>query len=153
MTKEKGILLHPDKGLNPHMTSCWRCGNNTNEILLLGEKNKIYKCQRCDMHHIGRPKKGICTRCKSSTIEFLRELEDMERIPSGYCADCQKELDEYQQIVAEGGVHFRCRNCQSVGVIKKSKFADAVRERAGVMAPDPVGVEFSLEDPCPKCRG
>ncbi len=142
------LQLHKEKGLNPHMTYCPRCKGEGPEIMLLGAHNKVYVCSSCEMHHIGRPKKGACTQC-SADVVFERELEDSERIPGSLCKDCEAQI----KMVEEGGVFFKCKDCDAIGSIKGDHpLAIQARKQTGVAAPNPCGIEFD-KNTCPVCTG
>lgn len=140
------ILLHPKKGLNPRMTICYRCGKGTNEILLLGPSEYKHEC-KCGINFIGK-KIDKCPRCNeiSNNSEVIGEYE---KVPSGLCDDCKKEIEEFKAIVEEGGVYWRCTGCGKSGVIKKNEFTDNLREEKNIPIPDPIGVEF---DKCQVCK-
>ncbi len=143
-----GIRLHKTKGINAHMTVCPRCGEDGDEIALLGSANKIYECPRCNIRQLGSK---ICSKCKGS-MQFLRELDDCERIPASEpCKKCQKELEDHKAEVEAGGVYWRCKDCGSEGVIMAtSNYAKAVRDQHELHNGEPCGVKFSDKD-CPVC--
>jgi hypothetical protein len=146
------IPLHPKLGVNPRLTVCRRCGGNTNELVLLGNRNKVMKCTSCNALNYGSRASDKCSACSQRSLELDHELSDAERVPAmAPCDACAKELDEHAAVVADGGIYFRCADCRASGVIKKSPFADAVRAAHGLEAPAPCGVEFTKAD-CPKCR-
>lgn len=145
------MQLHPEKGLNPHLTTCPRCGGEGQEILLLGKHNKIYKCPSCGQTHIGRPKKGNCQKC-GTVVEFEREIGESERLPGGFCDACKEEIEKFKKVIAEGGIHWKCEECRREGVITHdAPLAAAVRKKLGIFAPDPCGITFTKEE-CPVCN-
>lgn len=148
---EPGIILHPKKGINPHLGMCPRCGKDSGEILLFGKANKIYKYDDCNVMHIGYPTRGVCPKCKSKVI-YQRELEDHERVAAGLCDECRKEVEEHKRIVEDGGVYFRCLACRKEGVIRKCGVIEDMRVQLKLGPTDPCGVEFTHEDPCPNCK-
>lgn len=145
------IRLHKEKGLNPHMTVCPRCGGDSPTLLLLGATNQLYRCKSCDVLHVGRPKLGKC-KCGSYSVEFERELGDYERLPGDVCDKCQKELKEHKELVEAGGLFWRCKTCGSEGVIRaESEYAQEIRKRANKPAPEMLGIDFTPEE-CPVCN-
>jgi len=147
---DKGIELHPTLGVNPRMTFCPRCGGDGPELVLVGRDNAKYTCPECGAVHLGRPDnvpeqlyRG-CQKCGSRYDRGWerRELSEFEKLPGSLCADCEKEIEEHQELVAQGGVYWRCAECGKQGVIRAGDYASAVRESAKIAAPDPVGVEF-----------
>lgn len=150
-----GIYLHPKLGVNPKLTFCRRCGAEVNELVLIGSKTGKYKCGNCGLLMFGgRPGVGErCPNCKGRREDFSRvgEIGEWERLPaSELCGKCAKEVEHFRQEVEAGGVYWRCHDCKSQGVIKKSPFADRVRVLAGIPT-GPCGVELSKERLCPKC--
>jgi hypothetical protein len=146
------IPLHPQKGLNPRLAYCPRCGEETNEIAMLGANDKIYECEG-GHQHLGVPTDGICSGCgHHTTFRFLRHLEDHERLPASQpCVSCQEEIKTFEKVVAEGGVYIQCKDCGMQGVLKKENpLCAQVREKMNVPAPGPVGLELTREQ-CPRC--
>lgn len=138
------IPLHPDRGLDPHLTYCPRCHNETQEIIV-GDNRKLTNNRTGQVALCPRDKVTKTMRelgWHPSDVDKL-EVEPNERLPaSDLCDTCKDELTEFGKIVAAGGVHWRCADCHREGVIHKSAFAEAVREANKTPAPDPCGVEF-----------
>lgn len=88
-----------------------------------------------------------CPKCHStarSDKEFVRESE---RLPSCLCHKCEKEVNEQQEAVKQGGVYFKCSVCGINGVLKygsdgAKKLCDSVRAKLGVKFGEPAGIEF-----------
>lgn len=119
MDKEKKIRLHPEKGLNPHMTTCTGCGKDGQEIILLGVHDKKVECPDCGAMNYGSTRHKACGRCKGALLAGKETIiEDHERIPHGLCDKCQKEADAFVDIVRAGGIHVRCAACGMRGVMK-----------------------------------
>ena len=151
MGRHNGIRLSEKYGLNPAMVKCERCGHDTGEIALLG-RMLHYRCRSCQVLIIGkRPKE--CPHCKTGrSFESLGEFDGSVGIKRGFCDDCEVEIAEHEAMVAEGGIFWKCRACRREGVIKPgNSYANAVRRQTGIEAPEPVGVEFSGDHPCPVC--
>lgn len=146
------IQLHPEKGANPHLMTCPRCGKDNGSIALLGVANGVYTCKSCGLKHVGfagSPKDG-CQKCGSR--DFKRtELYDYDKVPGGLCAECEARQKACDDEVKAGGVYFRCKKCGSQGAIKAGvELAKKVREHMKIEAPDPVGVELDECSECPK---
>lgn len=135
------------------MTVCPRCGQNGDEIVLLGIHNRMYECaaSSCKARTIGRKEK-TCPGCGCEVDRvFVREIREHERVSGSVCGACQKELKEHQEVVEAGGIVFRCKDCGAKGVIKESApLAKKVREQLKVDPPKPCGVEFDKAT-CPAC--
>lgn len=154
------IILHPEKGVNPFLTICKRCGQDAPDLILVG--NKQYKdiCRNCGAVYYGgrdRPHTGKCNFCDDPYPVFDREpIKDGEKIPIGLCRECQEEEERFAKIVSEGGIYFRCKDCKSTGVIRKNEYTDAVRQMMGkeytVEPYLPCGVELDARD-CLRCSG
>ena len=37
------IILHPEKGINPRLTVCTVCGEDAEELILVGIPDKVYE--------------------------------------------------------------------------------------------------------------
>jgi hypothetical protein len=69
------------------------------------------------------------------------------------CEDCRKELAKFKKIVEDGGAYWRCKDCNSEGVLRpETELVKDVRKQQGVHAPNPIGIEFSKEWLCPVCN-
>ena len=146
-----GIELDPVKGVNPKLCYCPRCGGESPELVLVGKRDYVDICLKCNMHAFGgKPRGGKCPSCKTNVGWRRRKLEDGERLPGGPCKSCKDEIDEHDSIVRAGGVFWRCVDCKQGGVIRKNDFATAVRDEHGLTNGEPCGVEFSEVD-CPAC--
>lgn len=144
------ITLHKEKGVNPHLTFCQRCGGEAPSIVLIGNKDYIDICNSCGMRHYGGADKRTCQGC-GTKYSFKREkMKEGERLPGGLCDACEKEVAEHKAIVASGGAYFKCADCGVEGVIKANDFTASVREANGLDDTEPFGVEFNKDD-CPKC--
>jgi len=149
------LLLHKEKGVNPYMTYCPRCGGDGPELLLLGAVHEKYTCPSCGTLHIGRPDKGQCARCanryQTGQQWKVEEIGESEKLPGSICDKCKENVKQLKEEVEAGGVYWRCIDCKAEGAIKRDHpFAKAVRDQGNIQPPDPVGVEFSKED-CPLC--
>ena len=138
------IPLHKTRGLDPHLMTCPRCGGDTNGLTIgktvvatLPDGRQMYYTagQRAQaLKSAGLP--------NYSQLE-VRDVEENARVPDSVpCAKCMAEINLLKATVAAGGVYWRCKECGQEGAIKKSEFADNIREKSGIAAPDPVGAEF-----------
>lgn len=144
----KGDLqLHPKLGVNPHLTVCPRCGKDSNELLLIGARDWISRCDDCGLNLIGG---GPCPEHPRAHTTRVRMIGEHERLPATtLCDECKAEVTLHRQVVSEGGIYFKCK-CGATGVIKASApLAGLVRERMQIAAPAPCGVEL---DDCPQCK-
>lgn len=156
---EEGLLLHPEKGVNPRLTTCARCGGEGRGLILLGKFDYKDVCNSCKTIHYGganrdpRTNRRACNNCGSEV--FTRQsIDEHEKIPHGLCHFCEKEVALHKKLVEEGGVYWRCRDCKASGVIKDSPFTKLVRENLNIEAPQPCGIEFSKSGNdvnCPVC--
>jgi len=144
------ILLHKEKGINPHMTICSRCGGDGEEILLLGTSDTKFYCSGCSQNVIAPARTNKCPNCRRyDTLDLIGTIDDWEKITTGICSKCEKELKEHKKVVSEGGIYFRCK-CGAEGVIKPSnKICKDVRDKMNIQAPKPCGVELPS---CPACE-
>lgn len=139
------IPLHKDRGLDPHLTYCQRCGGDVEELTIGEVKEITLPDGRKTYVNRGKVHK-VCKKLGYSPYECtIRNIEDHERLPASQpCNKCQKELETFDNIVKEGGVYFKCTEWGSTGVIKAdTEFAKAVRKTSKVEAPDPIGIEFT----------
>lgn len=148
------ITLHPERGVNPRMTYCPRCGKDANELVLLGARERKVTCPGCGCVNFGAGTGGDCGNCGRPLWNGeVGTIGEHERLPATEpCNECRKELDLHAAVVAEGGVYWKCRDCKKSGVIYGSSgLAQAVRKTMGIEPPAPCGVEFSKAEGCPAC--
>jgi len=156
------IHLHPDKGLNPRMTSCRNCGKDIGLVLLgIYEYKRI--CNNCGTINYGISSNSPCGKCGHRDFSSPIKIEDHEKIPCELCDECGKRLDDAEKAVREGGVHWRCKKCKSEGAVKHSEYAMEIRKATqdrekddkNYTEPDsegkwlPCGIEW---ENCPVCR-
>jgi len=152
-TNNTNLRLHPEKGVNPRMTVCRQCGASVG-VVLLGIHDVEYTCPDCGSVHYGRPDKGKCASCGCllATSWKRQKIAEHASLPIEICAECEKKNKEIEDEVQAGGVYWRCADCGSAGALKADcDLSRAVREKAGIAAPDPCGVEFTSENGCPVC--
>lgn len=149
--KEPTIILHPQKGVNPRIGVCTRCGKDLG-IILMGARDQVITCKSCGVRNFGYTARHKCPSCKTPLRGSpTRTIEDSEHLPMGLCADCERERINQMGEVAKGGVYFRCTNCEVTGVVKAdSPFAREARDGLGIQAPEPCGIEFNAFN-CPYC--
>jgi hypothetical protein len=145
------ITLHKTLGLNTRMTFCPRCHGEAHELIMLGNKNNKGICSKCGLTVYGSDSRH-CPEC-NGIVEHV-PLEQSERLPAtDICDDCKKEVTLYEDIVAEGGVYWKCSKCHCSGVIKSNEFTADVRKAHGLTNGEPCGVDFNGADDCPCCGG
>lgn len=133
--EEPGIILHPTKGLNAHMTRCTTCGEDGEDIILLGNRDFKHTCNHCGMVHYGFSFMRTCEKCRSGSLKKER-IEEYERLP-GKCRKCreaeeklQKEIDE---TIEAGGILVECLECGMKGVLRPDHpLCSEVRKRLDV---------------------
>jgi hypothetical protein len=147
------IHLHKEKGVNPKLTYCPRCGGDGRDLILIGTRENVFQCASCKIHIFGHTTSEPCPKCQDrGPHTFVRKIEDHEKLPGGLCESCEKETKLHEQVVAEGGIYFECSDCKKSGVIKvTAPLAGIVREKLGIKAPAPCGVQFTKADGCPAC--
>lgn len=141
------IRLHPTLGVNPRLTICPGCGGTGDELILLGIRNYIDKCSGCglQMYGGGPDSNNPCPTCgRYGSFYRLRDLAEFEKLMSpNLCKKCVKRQKACREMVAAGGIHFRCKECDAEGAIKADHdLSKRVREQMKIEAPKPCGVEF-----------
>ena len=149
------LILHPEKGVNPRLTFCMQCGGDGEDLIMLGANESKYTCPECGCVHYGRPDKRQCGQCGQHfhRDNWRREkIGEYEKLPASRpCALCREKNEECAKVVAEGGIHWRCKDCGSAGAIRAaSELAIDIRKQMGIEAPAPCGVEFDKKS-CPAC--
>lgn len=143
------IPLHKERGLDPHLTFCPKCGGEGTG-LTIGELRKAEVNTSGQYVYANRGKTtqtGIDLE-KQNIINsrydlHWEEVKEGEKVPdSEPCENCKAEIDEHSKIVSEGGVYFRCAKCKCTGVIKPNEFTEAIRKHSNIKTPNPCGVEF-----------
>jgi len=147
------IPIDPEKGLDPHLMFCARCGGESNALTI----GAMRKAQLDDgrwtyaMRGKGRlaakdlEDAGVITN--RHNLKWI-ELDERERVPDPEpCSKCKEELEEWAKLVAEGGVYCQCAQCSMKGVIRPDTvLANAVRAATNIEAPNAVGMEFEQCD-------
>lgn len=141
------VTLHPEKGVNPRIGYCVRCGTD-HSVILLGMWNRAFHCSECDTVTFGA-KYHRCEKCKGKRGE-MKPIGEGERLPAGLCRVCKEEIKDYAAIVAEGGVYWNCEDCKASGVILPNALTRDVRSTHGLVNGEPCGVTFNKET-CPAC--
>lgn len=140
------MKLHPRKGVNPRITVCRFCDAEVG-VALVGDSDLLYRCPTCRVEMLGIK---TCPTCKRPG-EYIRELPDGARLPIEVCDGCVAKQAERDREVAAGGVHFRCSDCGSEGVVKaNTDAAMEIRCRIGVPPPASIGVILTKKE-CPLC--
>jgi hypothetical protein len=168
------IRLHPEKGLNPKLTYCPRCGGEGRDLMLIGTRENVFQCGYCKITIFGHTVSEPCPKCQDrGPHTFVRKIEDHEKLPGGLCLPCEKETTEHDKVVAEGGIHFTCSDCKKGGVIKASAplskiirehhqkeggdklakgwFTEPIHVKGNDKVYLPCGVQFTKADGCPVC--
>ena len=144
------LPLHKEKGVNPRLTVCPRCGGDGSELILVGALDRVSVCKSCGLKHYGHMGCS-CQTCGGSLV-FDHCLKEGEKLPGSLCESCEKEVKTFQAVVAAGGIYFRCKDCKANGVIKPDhEISKAVRAQSKIEPPNPVGIEFDREHSCPSC--
>jgi len=143
------MILHKEKGVNPRMTFCPRCGGDGPDIALLGNRDSVITCPFCNAANYGAFRSSDCGSCGQPLSNGeSRKIEEHERIPGSLCKTCEEEVENFKKEVEKGGIYWKCR-CSATGVVKGgTELAVKVREESGI-AVGPVGVEF---EKCPRCE-
>ena len=91
-----GLILHPEKGVNPRIASCPYCGKDSG-VVLLGRKDKKDTCNNCGMIHYGGADGRVCQKCKNTYCFTREEIGEHEKIAVVVCHDCEKALKEHHE--------------------------------------------------------
>lgn len=152
----KEIKLHPEKGVNARLCFCPRCGGESQDLALIGDRNFVDTCvsEHCKMAHYGGTDRRIherpaCNSCGCSVVR--RPLEENERIPSAdICDQCKQLMQVAHEAFKTGGIMVKCTNCFTELVLSgTSKYAIEFREKTKTPAPLPIG---SLVTLCTNCQ-
>jgi len=138
------IPLHPQRGLDPHLTFCRVCGGDAEEITL----GAMRKAQLPEGFWVYANTGGTTKVCrdliKSGAIVDRYDLSwepvgEHEKIPATQpCNKCKEEQEE----IVKGGIYLKCLKCGLRGIIKaQHQLAIDVRKASGIKAPNPVGFE------------
>ena len=143
------MKLHKEKGLNPKLTFCPRCGGDANEIILIGIHEGKYTCRKCGMISFGSQTHNRCPRCEQDYLMTRTStIGEYEKLPASEpCDKCK----EHSEIVKKGGVYWKCSTCGSEGVLKVSPLSKKVRKLHKIPAPGKCGIDFEGTQLCPVC--
>lgn len=145
-----GIELHPKLGVNPHMTTCTRCGGAGQELILLGKRNTVTICPHCGINAFGCTPRSKCPKCREPMQGGKkREIEERENIPFGLCKTCEDEVGLFEEEIKKGGVLIHC-TCGMEGILKaEHPMAKKARDHFNLHDGEPCGVKVGH---CPKCE-
>ena len=135
------IPLTKNGGLTPHMCKCPNCGADTDEITIGAI---IMGIDSNSNEHFTQKGKGRQYNKDNSLVLDWTELDpdDNRRIPMSLCEDCEKEINMQIQLVKEGGLLFKCDECNATGVIKSSEFTIQLKKDQGIPFDKPLGIAF-----------
>jgi hypothetical protein len=143
MTK---IELNKDGSMDTYLEVCSHCKKSTGILLGTLYENTDTKGIT---HYASTPHK-YQKECEQHGTFFNKPFTKVgpsTQIPTGLCDECYEKLADEQalfsEIVSQGGVYFKCKECHQTGAIKPNEFTASVRRSAGVEPPDPLGIEFS----------
>lgn len=145
------IPLDEEKGLNPIITICPICYEQTEEIALAGNSD-IYECNNCHEKIISYPGKKIECKCGNiktilspDNFKLLRKFdtEKDEVYSQQPCDKCKKILEEQEEQIKNGGIYFRCKNCGSNGVIKAGETTSNIRKQLNRKEFEIFGIEYN----------
>lgn len=140
-----GIRLSRKHGVNPHLTTCPRCGKDGDTIILSGWSHK-YECGQCHQIHIGIPDRRECQKCGGNNLIDQGEPPPEEKF-NALCSACEKEIQNIRNEIAAGGVPFQCSACHCEGVIRgTTEFATSWKAEHGKAGVDFAGIN------CPMCE-
>ena len=149
------IPIHPERGLDPHLTFCPNCGDETSAIVIGHLKVIEHPDGRKAYANRGRVNKLLRELGWDSVSCKVHDAEEHERIPGDLCEKCKKNIADMHALVRNGGVYFRCLSCGTEGALKPDvPLAKATREHAlktGVIkdSNESIGVEVET---CPQCE-
>lgn len=154
MSKDS-IRLSKEFGLNATLTICPQCGEKGDEIALAGDSTKYY-CNNCSLNFIGETGKKRCPECNSAkhvdTIGVFNGFHE-RLMASQPCKKCQDLNKKQADMIAEGGIYWKCSKCGSSGAINADHPLSAeVRDKMGIPE-GPCGIDFDGTDMCPICSG
>lgn len=141
------IPIDPKRGLDPRLCYCTRCGNDTGSLSVGDVRKAELDNGQVVYASRGKGQKNVSAQLKrQGYIKRLswQRLDDNEKVPdTGFCESCRKELEEWAELVKEGGVYFRCGECKANGVIHPhTEVSETIRKHMGIEPPKPCGVEF-----------
>ncbi len=140
------IPIHPDRGIDPHLTFCPRCGGE-GRGLTIGhlkkaevEPGKYVYANRGQTH---KTRKELEKQGYHGHLHW-EDVDEYEKVPdSDVCKKCEEEQDEWKAEIDRGGIYWQCASCSLRGVIKhNAEICRTVREQMKIPAPQPCGLEF-----------
>lgn len=155
--KNDSIPISEKHGINPALILCARCGQETGEIVLLGQTNKS-TCPNCLTTIYGTRADFVnkgCPHCGSHRApeKFQVDVEAPRHLRgTSLCDPCKTELTAFENEIRAGGIRWKCKDCQCFGVLKAtSDYAQHLRANATGTDWDHTGIELT-RDNCPACR-
>ena len=133
------IPIATDGSLEPHICICVNCGNDTGELSI----GVLYKADyKNKVVYADRNSRGRTNKQVGYNLEWIHVKEN-EKVATGFCEECQDNLDAMADMVRAGGVFFKCEECQQEGAIQaRHPLSAEVRKQLGIAAPDPCGIKY-----------
>jgi rubrerythrin len=149
----RSLRVSKKYGVNPALCSCPWCGKDNGQLVLLGATSE-FKCTICHGKVIGE-RRDPCPHCQARhSLKRVGEYDASRggRVPGGLCKDCEAKKRAVDEEVRAGGIHWKCKDCNSAGAIKAGHpLALKVRAHFKIEPPGACGVEFTKAEGCPVC--
>jgi hypothetical protein len=108
-----------------------------------------WKCSKCGILIVSEEDPGTCSKCKEATLVSTGEFTG-SRVSEKLCQTCQNEVDQFDRILGDGGIRWRCKDCNNEGVFEAPHpYAQMFRDEG--IDPKTSGLLLDRDD-CPFCR-
>jgi len=153
------IPLHPEKGVNPRMTACRKCGKDVG-VALIGRNDSKFMCGTCGTVNYGS---RHCIPCDGQRMPYggprtpgkVEKIGEFEKFYIELCDECaDNEKRDNDVVVNKGGICWKCDGCKSGGVVvAESPLCQGVREKHGpaFLTGPPYKVCGVTFETCPAC--
>lgn len=147
------IPLDKEKGLDPHLTHCPRCGGPGSGLTIGAIRKAKLPNGQYAYGNVGKLTQAGKSLMDQGAIRskydlHWEKLEDNETVPDTEpCAKCQEDMQMQSDEIARGGVFFKCKECGTQGIVVYSDstkaMCDEIRKQVGVEFGQPCGVELN----------
>lgn len=137
------IPIDKERGLDPHMCVCVNCGKNTGLTIgvILKAKDAEGNTHYCNRGETTKYNKSLTKAGIDKVTGWETITDSWEKVPIGFCEKCAKVMELLYHEAKNGGVMFKCSECNIEGVFKaNSEAALEIRKNCNKTKKEVIGI-------------